>query len=236
MKGIVLYVVCEVIIVTFLVGCWNAADDLNEVAFSKNVKIILQDVSNGKIDAKEHGMNLMRSIVEDPQCNLQKMKRRALFDAVANVTFSGEKSIEREYEYHRLHDFLKGASNILMEHGNEWGTILELWFAEVECHKKESDICDKAAKRLMESSKQAVDFETAMMIARKADEMRHCSQYSASYHESDMSLIVLWDDSVAARYCATLPWWRKKLVVWRIKKVIGRYPDWYLEEKKKGAK
>ena len=97
MKGIVLYVVCEVIIVTFLVGCWNAADDLNEVAFSKNVKIILQDVSNGKIDAKEHGMNLMRSIVEDPQCNLQKMKRRALFDAVANVTFSGEKSIEREY-------------------------------------------------------------------------------------------------------------------------------------------
>ena len=75
-----------------------------------------------------------------------------------------------------------------------------------------------------------------MKIARKSDELEHCAQYSASCHELDMSLFVLWDDSVAARYCATLSHGEKMKVVHRIKDAIGRYPDWYIDEQKKGKK
>ena len=233
MKSISLIAICEVSVVVFFVGCRKSTGDLRVERFTEEVKTILQDVCKGNGDPQEQGKKLMRSIIGVSDGATQKRKHKVLLDAVANVTFSGEMSIEREHEYFRLHDFLKGVSHILMEHGNGWGKMLELWFAEMECHQKESILCDKESKRLMRLSRQTADFETSIRIARKADEIQHCAQYSATYHELDMSLIVLWDDSVAARYCATLPWWEKMMVVWRIKKAIGRYPDWYLEERTK---
>ena len=82
----------------------------------------------------------------------------------------------------------------------------------------------------------AKDHEAAQTILRKADEMLHCSRYSATYHEQNMSIMVLWDDSVVARYCATLSSREKMKVIQRIRDAIGRYPDWYLGEKKKSGR
>ena len=114
--------------------------------------------------------------------------------------------------------------------------MLELWFAELACLKKESISCEKEYKRLTELAALANDHKVSESMLRKADEMLHCSRYSATFHEQNMSIMVLWDDSVAARYCATLSSREKMKVVQRIRDAIGRYPDWYLDEKKKSEK
>ena len=236
MRSFNLIGICKVSVAFLLVGCERPTDDFRGAKFEAEVVEIVQNVCEGKCQPRECGVKLMRSIDKVPDVIAQKRKREILFNAVSKATFTGDISIDREHGYFRLHDFLDGAASVLREHGNEWGAILELWFSEISCHKKETIACEKESKRLKELSKQTADFESAIKLVRKSDELQHCAQYSASYHELDMSLFVLWDDSVAARYCATLSWWEKMKVVRRIKKVIGRYPDWYLDEKKKDAK
>ena len=231
-----LTVICKLTIVFLFVGCERSADDFRDSKFETEVAGIVQDVCEGKCQPRECGVKLMQSIVNEPDVIAQKRKRTALLNAVSRATFTGDISIERESGYFRLHDFLGGVSIVLREHGNEWGMILELWFSEIACHKKETVDCERESKRLLELSKQTADFDAAMKIARKSDELEHCAQYSACCHELDMSLFVLWDDSVAARYCATLSHGEKMKVVHRIKDAIGRYPDWYMDEQKKGKK
>ena len=51
------------------------------------------------------------------------------------------------------------------------------------------------------------------------------------FHMQGLPLDVLWDISVAGRYCEGKSAFEKWRVARRIKKAISRYPDWYLEQK-----
>ena len=94
----------------------------------------------------------------------------------------------------------------------------------------ETAFCEEMVKK----KKEFLNQNPTLVFGKAGSELcewENMMRQSQGWYEDDMSLIVLWDDSVAAKYCATLSWWEKMKVVWRIKKVIGRYPDWYLEDK-----
>ena len=147
--------------------------------------------------------------------------------------------LARQDNYTNLHNFREKASDGLGMEGDDLRVRLEMWFAEVEAFRKEAAFCDAMAADINAAftgsrpskAKLPPDLNDALGLLC---EWETSAKQSKLWHEYDMAPIVLWDDSVAAKYCATLPWWKKKMVVRRIKKAIGRYPDWYLNEEKKG--
>ena len=216
------------------IGCGGDAINPDDVRFSHEIGTNLVRVCYGLSDPREYGTRLLRSVVSLKDIAERNRKLSIIFEVVSRVRFKGKTAAEREGAYFRLRDFTGASAHVLRENGNDWRSILELWLAEVACLKDESDICIKEHMRLMNLAKNTKDHEMVEKLLFEADEMLHCARYSATFHEQNMSIIVLWDDSVAAKYCATLPWWKKMMVVRRIKNAIGRYPDWYLDEKKKG--
>ena len=189
----------------------------------------------------ESGIRMFRELVATTNAIERKKWLTVVCDAMSTTKFSGSNISERQVSYAHLHYFREKASELLGVNVDDLRWQLELWFAEAECFRKESAYCRSMANEIEAVIKKGTPtkMELPSDFSAKTSllcEWETCARHSAEYHAHNMAMIVLWDDSVAARYCATLPWWRKKLVVWRIKKVIGRYPDWYLEEKKKGAK
>ena len=162
-------------------------------------------------------------------------------NAIANAKPSGADMLARQDNYTNLHNFREKASDGLGMEGDDLRVRLEMWFAEAEAFRKESAFCDAMAADINAAFtgsrpskvKLPPDFNDAIGLLC---EWETSAKQSKLWHEYDMAPIVLWDDSVAARYCATLPWWKKKMVVWRINKAIGCYPDWYLDEQKKGKR
>ena len=157
-------------------------------------------------------------------------------DAIANAKPVGANMLARQDNYTNLHIFREKASERLGVQGEDLGIRLEMWLAEAECFRRESACCRDKANEIEAVIKKGTPSKVDLPSNFEAKVSLLCewetsARQSRGWHEYDMAPIILWDDSVAARYCATLPWWKKIMVVWRIKKILGRYPDWYLEEK-----
>lgn len=180
------------------------------------------------------GRDLMQSIVSITNDNVRTIRTHMIVEAMSKATFYGNDVHDRENSQSRFHSFREKMAEPL--YGCEcWDVILELWFAEVESMTKEAEFC----RDMMKHPKPSLNNhgEAQVNVSPDWEEQWYTSaRHSESIFMIDMAPIILWDDSVAAKYCATLPWWKKMMVVRRIKNAIGRYPDWYLNEKKKGKK
>jgi hypothetical protein len=162
-------------------------------------------------------------------------------DAIANAKPSGTDMLARQDNYTNLHNFREKASDGLGMEGDDLRVRLEMWFAEVEAFRKEAAFCDAMAADIHAAftgsrpskAKLPPDLNDALGLLC---EWETSAKQSKRWHEYDMAPIVLWDDSVAAKYCATLSHGEKMKVVRRIRDAIGRYPDWYLNEEKKGKR
>ena len=172
----------------------------------------------------------------------ERRKWLAVFcNAIANAKPGGADMLSRQDNYTNLHNFREKASDGLGMEGDDLRVRLEMWFAEVEAFRKEAAFCDAMAADINAAftgsrpskAKLPPDFNDALGLLC---EWETSAKQSKRWHEYDMAPIVLWDDSVAAKYCATLSHGEKMKVVRRIRDAMGRYPDWYLNEEKKGKR
>ena len=229
--------------VVLLFGCQRGtveitAKDGRRVA---EIKELISKVCGCERDHKpmEDGMRVFREVVAMTNAMERKKWLMVVCDAISTTRLKGYNISERQVSYAHLHYFREKASELLGMAGDDLWWRLEMWFAEVEAFRKEAAFCDamvadiNAAFKGNRHSKIKLppDFNDAVGLLC---EWEASAQQSKHWHEYDMAPIILWDDSVAAKYCATLPWWKKMMVVRRIKNAIGRYPDWYLNEKKSG--
>ena len=189
----------------------------------------------------KESINIIADITAMTNVVERNMLMEVVCKTIASAELKGENLLERQSNYSNLQYFCTEALLCLGRHQNDLHWQMELWFSEGVCFRKEESKCIgivkeiKAAfgKRKPAKIKPPPNFEEAACVLC---EWETSERQSKSWYWNNMSWIVLWDDSIAARYCATLSWWEKMKVVWRIKKVIGRYPDWYLEKKGKSAK
>ncbi len=189
----------------------------------------------------EECLNTFVGVSAITNCEVRRQWLSVFCDAIASAKPSGDGLLAREDNYANLHNFRAKASNRLGMQGDDLRVRLEMWFAEVAAFSRESAFCDEKAKGIKEAiegskpsrSKLPPDWNEAVNLLC---EWETSAKRSKLWYENDMAPIVLWDDSVAARYCATLPHGEKMKVVRRIKDAIGRYPDWYLDEQKNGKR
>ena len=120
------------------VGCGKESTNSDDIRFANEVRAELAKVCSGICDQRRYGTELMKSILALPNGIEKKRRLNIMFDEVSNVEFKGEMASTRENGYFRLRDFVGASSRVLREHGNDWGSILELWFSELTCLKKES--------------------------------------------------------------------------------------------------
>jgi hypothetical protein len=224
------------------VGCSQEVKNLSpemETHVNRINELIAQVCRCGR-DRKpiKDSIRLVADIASMTNAAEQNVLMKVVCKTMSNTVLEGMNMLERQSNYANLHYFRERSSSCFdgRQSGLYWQ--LELWFSEVECFKKEETKCrtmvneikTSLGKEISTKINPPLDFNVAASILC---EWETSEQQSQSWYKDNMAMIVLWDDSVAARYCATVSWWEKMKVVRRIKKAIGRYPDWYLEERKK---
>ena len=189
----------------------------------------------------EDCLNTFVEVSAITNCEVRRQWLSVFCDAIASAKPGGADMLARQDNYTNLHNFREKASNGLGMKGDDLRVRLEMWFAEVEAFQKEAAFCEGRAAEVRDAikgknsskAKQPLDFNAALSML---GEWETSAQQCKRWHEYDMAPIILWDDSVAAKYCATLSHGEKMKVVHRIKDAIGRYPDWYIDEQKKDKK
>ena len=202
-----------------------------EKRFAESARAGIQSVCDMKKPPKECAAELMREVLAET--NAVKRQRLLSFvcDAMASAHYFGGTNYNvRLSSRNRLRAFRDSLSGHLCGQ-KEFGAALDIWFAEGLCLRREAEFCRAEGKRYDEAERvnggSQVDFATGCVGNQWGAHARYC----LNYIEQGMAAYVLWDDSVAGRYCEGKSAFEKWRVARRIKKVIGRYPDWYLEQK-----
>ena len=219
--------------VVVLSGCgWRAKPSTpEEKRFAESARIGIQSVCDMKTPATECADRLMREVLSET--NSVQRQRLLLFvcDVVADTRYS-DKFNKHVDSWDNLRTFRRASSDILCGH-REFGAALELWFAQMASLRNDSLFCMSEAKRYYEIARKAAEWKEKDDAIYVASQWEFFAKQCLSFHIQGLSLDVLWDISVAGRYCEGKSDWEKWRVAKRIKDVIGRYPDWYLEDKQK---
>ena len=221
--------------IVVLSGCgWRAKPSTpEEKRFAESARVGIQSVCDMKTPAKECADNLMRTVLAETNTVKRQRLLSFLGDAIANARYS-DKFDKHVDSWGDLRTFRRAASDILCGR-KEFGAALELWFAQMESLRNDSPFCKAEAKRYYEIAKKATEWNEKDDANYVASQWELFAESCLSFHMQGLSLDVLWDISVAGRYCEGKSDWEKWRVAKRIKDVIGRYPDWYLEDRKKRA-
>lgn len=219
-----------------VIGCErkDVTPEASDPVYAAMIKDAIDGVCNGS-GSCDCGRDIMQSIVSMTNDSARMMHTRMVVEAMSKATFCGSDVHDRENSQARFHSFREKMSEPLYG-GKCWDVILELWFAEVESMKKEAEFCRHMMKRSPFEFINQGETQHGAMPPDWEEQWYTSARHSESIFMIGMAPIVLWDDSVAAKYCATLSQGEKMKVVRRIKDAIGRYPDWYLDEQKNGKK
>ena len=202
-----------------------------EKRFAESARAGIQSVCDKKKSSKECAAELMREVLSETNSVQRQRLLSFVCDAIAKARYS-DKFDEHVNSWCYLRAFRIAVSDILCGH-KEFGAALELWFAQMESLRNDSYFCKAEAKRYYDISKRATEWKEKDDAGYVANQWELFSESCLSFRMERLSLDVLWDISVAGRYCEGKSDWEKWRVAKRIKDVIGRYPDWYLEDKQK---
>ena len=231
MKRIFLIAVCTVMSICIAIAiCHLHGHAENDVRpYGDEIGKTIDEVCRGRCEAS-CGKELVGEIVSLTNRSEALQKMHVVMEAMSKASFYGANMHDRESSHCRFHAFREAAVESLADKPEHWPYIIGLWFSETESLMRERDFCKSMQTQALDKG-----IELRTFTGYENDLFWHnCACNCMSLCNENIGYIVLWDDSVAAKYCATLPWWRKMMLARRIKKVIGRYPDWY--QKKKSGK
>ena len=219
--------------VVVLSGCgWRAKPSTpEEKRFAESARVGIQSVCDMKTPAKECADNLMRTVLAET--NTVKRQRLLSFvcDAMASTCYFGGTNYNvRLSSWNRLRAFRDLLSGHLCGQ-KEFRAALDIWFAEGLCLRREAKFCKAEARKYDEFLKTNEDLRLEFETGYIGNQWGAHARYCLDYIEQGMAAYVLWDDSVAGRYCEGKSSFERWRVARRIKKAISRYPDWYLEQK-----
>ena len=218
-----------------LSGCGGRAKPSTpeEKRFAESARAGIQSVCDMEKPPKECADELMREVLAETNAVKRQRLLSFVYDAMKNARYSD--NLDRHTDsWEDMRAFRTASSDILCAH-EEYGAALELWFAQMDSLRNDSPFCKAEAKRYKEIARTATEGDARGDANYMAAQWDFFAEQCLSFHRQGLSLDVLWDISVAGRYCEGKSEWDKWRVAKRIKDVIGRYPDWYLEDRKKRA-